>query len=130
MSSSLLLDATTWDLTVDASNNIAVAADPYATAQDVACAIRTVLAEVWYNTTLGIDYFGLVFGKTPSLALLKAAIVTQALTVTNVVSAQCFITNFTNRVVTGQVQFTTSSGQTFGVLITQYVDPESLIEIG
>jgi hypothetical protein len=127
--SSLLLDAVLWDLVLDASGNIAVANDPYATAQDVACAIRTVLAEVYYDTTLGIDYFGLIFGKTPSLALLKNSIVNAALTVPTVASAQCFITSFANRVINGQVQVTMNSGQTLVVSLAQDVDPETLIGI-
>ena len=42
--STLLLDPDTWDLTVDNNGNIAVAAPPYAVAQDVASAIRTFAA--------------------------------------------------------------------------------------
>lgn len=129
--SSLLLDADSWDLTLDASGNIAVADDPYATAQDVACAIRTVLGEVWFNVSLGIDYFGLIFGKTPSLALLKTSITQQALTVPSVTTAKCFITGFLNRTITGQVQVTTTASPTpFAVAINQDIDPENIIEIG
>jgi hypothetical protein len=127
--SSLLLDATLWDLVLDASGNMAVADDPYATAQDVACACRTVLKEVYYNTLLGIDYFGLILGKTPSLALLKNAIVNAALTVPTVATAQCFITSFTNRGINGQVQVTMNSGKSLVVSITQDIDPETLIGI-
>jgi hypothetical protein len=61
----LLLDVGLWDLTLDAYGNIAVAAAPYALAQDVASACRTVLGEVYYDDTLGVDYFGQSFGKTP-----------------------------------------------------------------
>lgn len=127
--SSLLLDADLWDLTLDASGNIAVADDPYATAQDVACAVRTFLGEVYYNTTLGIDYFGSIFGKTPSLALLKNAIVQAAFTVSTVATAQCFITSFTNRSISGQVQVTTKSGTSLAISFSQDVDPETLIGI-
>src|SRR6266704_392789 len=108
--SSLLLDAQSWDLVANASNNIAVADDPYATLQDVANAVRTVQGEVWYNTALGIDYFGLILGKVPSLALLKNAIVIAAQSVLNVSSAKCVISSFQNRVLEGQVQVKTSSG--------------------
>ena len=42
---SLLLDPRSWDLTVDVSNNIAVASDPYSLAQDAACAIIVDIAQ-------------------------------------------------------------------------------------
>lgn len=120
--SSLLLDAVTWDFVTDASNNIAVADDPYATVQAVANAIRTVKAEVWFDTTLGIDYFNLIFGKTPSLALLKNEFVTAARTVLNVKAAKCVFTSFQNRVLTGQVQIVTDFG-TFVVPFSKAVTP-------
>jgi hypothetical protein len=120
--SSLLLDNVSWDLTADASNNIAVADEPYSTIQDVANAVRTVLGEVWFDTTLGIDYFGLILGKAPSLALLKNAIVQAAKSVLNVSSAKCVIQSFANRVLSGQVQVVTSVG-TFIIPFSKAVVP-------
>ena len=38
MANTLLLDRTVWDLLLDGSGNIAIATEPYATAQDVASA--------------------------------------------------------------------------------------------
>lgn len=113
----LLLAVDTWDLCLDANRNIAVAAAPYQLAQDVASAIRTVLGEVWYDDTLGVDYFGLIYGKTPPLAVLQALLVKAALTVTGVVTAQCVINSFdrTKRLVIGQVLFTDANGKTHKV---------------
>ena len=82
----LLLDVGLWDLTLDADGNIAVAAEPYALAQDVASACRTVLGEVYYNVSLGVDYFGQLFGKTPPAAIFQEQFVAAALTVPDVVS--------------------------------------------
>jgi hypothetical protein len=113
--SSLLLDIDTWDLVLDASGNIALASAPYAIAQDVATAVRTVLGEVYYNGNLGLDYFGEVYGKTPPAALLVQLIVNEALTVLDVVSAECVITSFSERSVTGQIQFVDTSGVTHNV---------------
>lgn len=106
--STLLLDVETWDLTLDASSNIALAAPPYALAQDVASACRTVLGEVYYNISIGVDYFGELFGKTPPASIFQEQFVKAALTVPGVVSATCVISNFTesNREVVGQVTFT------------------------
>lgn len=112
MLNTLLLDTVAWDLVLDRAGNIAIAAPPYALAQDVASAVRTFLGEVYYDTTLGIPYFADVLGKLPPAALLVQLITDQALTVPGVVSAQCSITDFTARSVTGELQFTDESGAT------------------
>jgi hypothetical protein len=109
--SSLLLDISEWDLVLDASGNIALAQPPYSLAQDVACAVRTVLGEVYYNRNLGLDYFGQVWGKLPPASLFIQLIVNQALTVPGVVTAQCVITSFNARSVSGQIQFTDDTGE-------------------
>jgi hypothetical protein len=106
--STLLLDVGTWDLTLDASGNIALAAPPYALAQDVASACRTVLGEVYYDDTLGVDYFGQLFGQTPPIAVFQEQFVSQALTVPGVVLATCNIESYSaaTRETVGQVVFT------------------------
>lgn len=108
----LLLDLTQWDLLADAAGNIAFAEDPYAIAQDVASAVRTFLGEVWYDTALGVPYFQTILGKTPPLTLFQELIVQAAESVPGVASAECTITAFEDRRVTGQVTFTTDNGQT------------------
>jgi hypothetical protein len=106
----LLLDRTTWDLTLTALGDIAVASKPYALAQDAASAIRLFKGELWYNTTPGIPYFENVLGRTPHLAYVKAQFVKAALTVPEVVAAKAFITGFDERTLHGQVQVTDKSG--------------------
>ncbi|NTF54935.1 hypothetical protein G6L12_08515 [Agrobacterium rhizogenes] len=110
MSSTLLLDTGTWDLAVDTAGNIAMAGEPYALAQDAASAIRTFEGEVFYNTLLGIPYFSQILGYAPPTSLMKAHFNEAALTVPGVVTSQCFITSWDNRVVTGQVQITAEDG--------------------
>jgi hypothetical protein len=109
----LLLDVGLWDLTLDAFGNIAVAAAPYALAQDVASACRTVLGEVYYDDTIGIDFFGQIFGKTPPVAVFQEMFVRAALTVPGVTAATCTIESFntTSRSVVGQVVFTSGGVQ-------------------
>lgn len=107
----LLLDPVTWDLTIDASGNIAVADDPYAKAQDAASAIRTYLGEEWYDTTQGVPY-KTILNQAPNLPYTRAKLQAAALTVPGVVSATVFFTSFRNRQLTGQVQVTDSTGQT------------------
>lgn len=108
----LYLLPSSWDLTTDASGNIAIASEPYSLAQDAASAIRLFSAELWYDTTQGIPYFGQILGQTPPLQLLKSQFVAAAMTVPGVTSAVCFITGISGRQVSGQVQVTDASGTT------------------
>lgn len=107
---SLLLKPDTWDLTVDASGNIAVASDPYALAQNAASAIRTFLGEQWYDTTIGVPWFQQILAKAPNIPLMKSKLVAQALLVPGVVAAAVFITSITDRGIRGQVQLTGVDG--------------------
>lgn len=104
MSKTLLLDRTAWDLVLDSAGNIALAAEPYSVAQDVASAVRVFAGELWYDTTQGVPYWEQILGKRPALSLVKAAVVKAALTVPDVVSARCLIASFKGRELTGQVQ--------------------------
>jgi hypothetical protein len=109
--STLLLDVDTWDIVFDASGNLAVAAPPYAVAQDVASAIRTFKGEVYYDTSLGVDY-GQILGKQPPLSRVLADMQNAALSVPSVANAVATIQNFNNdtRAVVGQVMFTDTAG--------------------
>lgn len=106
----LLLDTQLWDLTLDAFGNIAVAAEPYAIGQDVASAIRLFNAELYYDITKGVRYFEDILGYAPPLALIKAELTNAAKTVPTVTAAKAFIAVTDDRVVTGQVQCTSSFG--------------------
>jgi hypothetical protein len=109
----MLLDAAAWDLAVDANGDMAAAGEPYSLAQDAASAIRTFFGECYWDTSIGIPYLGLVFGRRPSLATLKSLFVGAAITVPGVASAQCFITVASSRSVSGQVQVVSkATGQT------------------
>lgn len=110
MPDTLYLDPVAWDLALDASGNIAVASEPYSLAQDAACAIRTFQGECWYDITLGIPYFAQILGHLPTLQYVKSQMADAAETVPGVVSAKVFITGFTNRQITGQVQVSDESG--------------------
>lgn len=107
----LLLDTVTWDCVVDVEGNIAVASDPYSLAQDAASAMRLFQGELWYDTAQGIPYWSQILGETPPLSLVRAYLNTAALTVPGVASAQTFISSFTQRQITGQVQISDESGQ-------------------
>jgi hypothetical protein len=108
----LLLDVASWDLVVDTAGNIAVAAEPYSYAQDVASAIRLFLGELWYNTAPGVPYFQEILGKAPPVQVFKERLIQAALRVPGVVSAECTIAAFEGRTVKGQVTFVDETGQT------------------
>jgi len=108
--STLLLDQDNNDLCLDASGNLAIAAPPYAVAQDVATAVKTFLGDCYYDQSLGIDYFGKILGQTPPLAVFSQAIVDAALSVPTVVAASVTIESITQRGLVGFVDFTDENG--------------------
>lgn len=111
MQSTLLLNVSNWDLTVDKFGNIAVASGGYAVAQNVATALRTFKGECWYNTQYGIPYWQQILGKFPPLQYVKTVMENQAKTVPDVVSASVTFTSFNNRVLQGECLITTTDGQ-------------------
>ncbi len=125
MSDTLLLDTVSWDLVLDVNNNIAVASNPYSLAQDAASAIKTFLGEAYYDTTLGIPFFTQVFGKSPSIPLLQALFNKAAETVPDVASANTAIVSINNRVLTGQVQVVSVTGQPSTALFS-VVNPQGV----
>lgn len=108
----MLLDTIVWDFVLDVFGNIAVAEEPYALAQDAASAIRLFQGELWYNTIPGVPFWTQIFGFAPPIPLMKAKFTEAALTVPKVATAVCFISAITGRLVTGQVQITSTDNQT------------------
>lgn len=113
----LYLTPDSWDLTVDASGNIAMASDPYSQAQDAASNIKLFQGELWYDTTQGLPYFQSILGYLPPISLLKAKLVAAALMVPGVNKASCYLTSIVNRTLSGQVQITNSNNQTSASVI-------------
>jgi len=99
----LLLDPKSWDLTLDASRNIAVTAPVYSLAQDAGSAIRLFLGECWYDTTRGLPYWADTLGHWPPLSLIRAHIERASLTVPGVTEAKCEILSYANRTVGARV---------------------------
>jgi hypothetical protein len=122
----LLLDVSAWDLVLDADGNIAVASNPYSLAQDAASVIRTYLGEVYFDTTVGIPYLTQVFGRVPSLTLLKAELEAAAETVPEVTKATVFLTSTEGRVVSGQVQITSAATGTTSSATFTVIDPQGV----
>jgi hypothetical protein len=108
----LLLDNSRWDLCIDSMGNIAMASQPYSIAQDVSSAVRLFLGELYYDNTKGVPYFQLILGVIAPMSLIKLHVVQAALTVPDVVSAQCLLLAVVDRALTGQVQVVDTEGTT------------------
>lgn len=86
----LLLDPTTWDLTLDVYGNMATVGDATPAsaqtgpgmrlAQDVATRCRAWNGEVYFDTTQGVRY-PLILGAAPNLSVVQSAFNTEALKV-------------------------------------------------
>jgi hypothetical protein len=111
ISLALTSEAKNWDLFLDNAGNIAVISGPEAVAQDVACALKTFLGEVYFDITLGIPYFEQVLGRAYSLPLIQALMNAQALGVPGVVQAQTEVLGYAGRRLTGNVKFIDTTGQ-------------------
>lgn len=111
----LLLSPLTWDLLKDSNGNIAMAQAPYAIAQDVASACEVFQGELYFDTTQGVPYLQRIFGKRPSLSFVKSQIEIAALTVPNVVSANCTFAKLSQRTLSGQVSVTDNAGNTIAI---------------
>lgn len=112
MSTTFLLALNTWDLTVDARGDIALADEPYAPAQDAASACRLFSGELWYDTTQGIPYFQQILGKFPPASFVRTQLENAALGVPDIASARCIFTSFNGRNLSGQLQLTLTDGAT------------------
>lgn len=111
----LLLDLDNWDLVIDSAGNVAVASPPYSLAQDVASAIRLFLGEQWYASDTGVPYYSEILGKLPSQSLFIKMLEAAALRVPGVSMVRVILSTFSNRIVSGQVQFIDEAGVTNNV---------------
>lgn len=110
MAATLLLNRDGWDLTITARGDIAVATEPYSQMQDAASAARVFEQEVFYDTTLGLPYFGHILGHFQPVQVFKAKAIEAAMTVPGVKSAKVYLTAFSKRQISGQLQIETDHG--------------------
>lgn len=92
LTKSMQLNTAAWDIALDDTGSLAIASNPYAVAQDVACACSTFLGEAWYDTTLGIPYYERILGHWPGTQLINTKMQTEALKLDYVQSAACTVT--------------------------------------
>lgn len=112
--STLYLDPDSWDLTLDASRNIALAVAPYERAQTVANACRLWRGEAPFNLNRGIPYETEVLGQQPPARVLSGFYEDEAKTVQGVATAVAVL-QYANRGLTGQIQCTLDDGTVINV---------------
>ena len=112
----LLLDISFWDLVLDATGNIALAAAPYAVAQDVASQLKTFRGECWYDTTQGVPYWQEIMGQRPPAQLVVSDIEGEAEKVPDVETAVATIAGLdSTRRMIGQVGVTDADSNTYAL---------------
>lgn len=117
MSKTFFLNPDTWDLTIDNNGNIATVIDAYAIAQNVANAVRLFTKDAYFNQADGIAHFTVELGQLPSESLVQEKINNEALTIPGVANAITTLTKFENRQLEGNIEITTTSGDTVNVAI-------------
>jgi hypothetical protein len=120
--STLLLDTATWDLTLDASGNIARADPPYAVAQDMSSQCRQWRGEFIFNVNDGVP-LSTILGSAPNLGLMKSDFAVAAGQVPGTSNVKCFITSIVNRQVTGQVQATVTLSDGSTLVVAANISP-------
>lgn len=111
------LDIDTWDLFLDAGNNIGIVNNPYAVAQDSACAMRTYLGECVFDNTLGMPYDTEILGHAVPRQLLEAQFTEQALRAEDAVDAITSLTNSDEGGVSGETKIIDIEGNETGVTL-------------
>ena len=106
-----------WDLSVDGSGGIAVCKGDYATAQNVANAVRLFTNDAWYFPERGIPHFAIELKKRPALSVLKSRVREAALGVDGVADCAVSVLNLEDRNLTGIALLTLEDGTTANVEI-------------
>ena len=112
-----LLDLDAWDWVLDANGELAVASEPYSTAQDVASRLGCVQGECLSDASAGLPLFDLITANPPPTQFIGALMEEQALSVPGVESATAQDVEISGGVLTGRVIITASAGQTLTVSV-------------
>jgi hypothetical protein len=120
--STLLLDLGTYDLTLDANNNIARADPPYSVAQDMGSQCRQWKGEYCYNSNDGVP-LATILGSAPNLGLMKSDFAVAAGQVPGTANVKCFISDITERRVSGQVQATVTLSDGSTLVVPANISP-------
>lgn len=103
----LYLTPDNWDITLDSSGRLQTSANAYATAQNVANAVRLFTNEAFFAMDEGIPHFEIELGYTrPALSVLRARIREAALNVEGVLDAAVNLDGVRDRKLTGEILLT------------------------
>lgn len=109
---SIYLDPRTWDLTIDASGNIAVCTSTYRRAQDIASACRVFTQDLYFKQSEGIPYLESILGKNKyPIGLYQSELYRRAMSVDGVVSVNIKLNQLNERELTGMIEFTDIEGR-------------------
>ena len=111
----LYLNPDSWDLELTAAGDIAIAKDPYSTAQCVANAIRLFEGELYYDTEKGVPYFDEILGKPNSYSLYKHRMEEAARRVKGIKEIEVSVKNQNGRNISGTVSFKDENNQIYTV---------------
>lgn len=106
-----------WDITLDATGNIATTSGAYAVAQEVANAVRLFTQDAYFDQEKGIPHFDIALGHKPIMPLIQSAILDAASAVEGVEQVTIVDLSFTDRVLSGELQITTTEGVQVGITI-------------
>jgi hypothetical protein len=120
--STILLDTATWDLTLNANNDIARADPPYAVAQDMSSQCRQWKGEYIYSSNDGVP-LATILGSAPNLGLMKSDFAVAAGQVPGTANVKCFISDITERRVSGQVQATLTLANGSTLVVPANISP-------
>ena len=115
MAYTLLLDTDNWDLCLDSAGRISTTDGTYATAQNVANAVRLFTDDSIYEPERGIPHFVTSLGAHVSSAVIRARVNAMAEEVDGVESAVTDLTSLTDRTFSGTIEITTEDGETVDV---------------
>lgn len=102
-----------WDLALDGNGRLKIANGAYATAQDVANAVRLFTNDAYLAADRGIPHFSIDLGLMPSAAVVRSRMRKAALDVSNVASATVTLYDVEgDRKLKGVIEITTNDGQT------------------
>lgn len=96
-----------WDLALTPGGNLDIVSGERRVAQDVACYVRTWRGECWYQAEDGIPYLVNELATLPPKELVIERAEERAKEVPNVLTAECTLTEFADRVLKGDIQVTT-----------------------
>lgn len=104
-----------WDLCLTVGGNLAMVTGRESVAQDVACYERTFYGEPWYASEDGVPYLDRELADLPPRELVIARANERALQVPDVATAETELTEFSKRVLHGEIRVTTTEGEHINV---------------